>query len=174
LLPCELCDSNDVANCLNCDPDEPGVCISCKSDYYIDREVNECLSCSAEVSQAQGCKRCDADSCLECLPGYFEVEDLITGKVTCSKCDLADFNSAYQLQPNRCTQCVGASNPRACKYCEVGFLRSVSNPDSCELRCDVGQYPNVTYTLKNQNENLLETTECKLCDSSCSGCIGPG
>ena len=60
-----------------------------------------------------------------------------------------------------------------CLYCDVGFLGSISNPSSCELKCDDSQYPSVTFTEVNDNENVFESTECLTCDSSCLTCVGP-
>ena len=146
---CTLCRPDSVEHCLACDPDVFGhvppppelidKCVSCEPDYYLSE--NACLACAPEVTEANGCKRCDGTiegaSCQECLPGYFEVTDPMTGYITCSKCDLDEFNSAYILEPNRCTQCTNA-DPKACKFCDIGFLNSASNPGSCELRCDSG------------------------------------
>lgn len=72
------------------------------------------------------------------MPGYYEVVDALTGQVSCAKCDLEEFNSAYVLEPNRCSQCVSEEKPTSCKYCDIGFLGSLSSPDTCELKCDDG------------------------------------
>lgn len=89
-LNCDLCRPDSVEHCLACDPDnkDTDLCLSCESGYYLDKSQNQCLACAAEVTEANGCKRCDGTidgaSCQECLPGYFEVTDPITGYITCS------------------------------------------------------------------------------------------
>ena len=82
LLPCKLCDSTNVPNCLNCDPDKPSICISCNEGFYIDVDTNKCNSCPADTSLSAGCRRCSAETCLECMPGYYEIIDG-TGRMTC-------------------------------------------------------------------------------------------
>ena len=106
------------------------------------------------------------------MPGYYESTDG-SGRMTCKKCQMDAFNAAYSLEPNRCKQCVGNGNATRCKYCDIGFLGSKENPESCELKCSVSQYPVVLYTAKNQNENLIDSTKCIDCNSACGSCVGP-
>ena len=175
---CELCDLEDVENCLACDPDNPDVCLSCDSGYYLDSEIQEdlsvvqvCSDCPSGLTLDDGCARCSATSCLECQTGFYEVVDELTGYVTCASCDVD--NSDYTLEPNRCSQC-STTDSTECLFCDVGFLGSTSNPDSCQLKCDDGQYPSVTFTDQNDNENFISSTQCLSCHSSCATCIGSG
>ena len=104
---CDLCDSVTVEHCLNCDTTQPELCVSCEPDYYVASEGTECAACAVEVTEANGCARCSADTCLECLPGYYEADLEGNGQVTCLPCDLTEFNSQYTVSPNRCSQCHG-------------------------------------------------------------------
>ena len=94
----------------------------------------------------------------------------MTGLKTCKACDLTAFNSQYLLEPNRCSRC-RADDPTKCAYCDIGFLGSTSNPESCELKCDDGQYPEIIFETLNFNENVIsESSGCMSCHSSCKTC----
>ena len=56
----------------------------------------------------------------------------------------------------------------------MGFLGSLSAPESCELKCDDGQFPRVTFEEVNDNENVISGTECTQCDETCATCMGAG
>lgn len=156
VLNCALCDPYLISNCNTCDPDRPQQCASCNSGYWLNvtnvlsngliSQQTKCIACTLST----GCNRCNSTNhCLECNPGY-----QLTSSGTCQACDLAAFNSGYTYFPTRCTICT-PSSPTACQYCDIGFLGSYSNPNSCELKCDINQYPNVTYEVVNSNENVI-------------------
>ena len=155
-----------------CDTDDPaGTCLLCEEGYYVDKAAGtSCAPCADGLTIADGCFRCDADECLECLPGYYFTTDPSTGKDVCTACQLDDFNAQYSVEPNRCSRCQ-ADAPDQCLVCDIGFLGSTSNPNSCELKCDDKQYPVVDYEPVNGNENVMAATSgCKDCHTSCKTC----
>ena len=154
-----------------CDPDDTSTCVGCDSDYWLNKEDGTtCEQCASGIQVADGCFRCDETECLECLPNYYMVTDATTGLASCSACDLDAFNSQYEIEPNRCSRCL-SSDPTSCAVCDIGFLGSTSNPTSCELKCDDGQYPEIIFETLNYNENIIsETSGCMSCDSSCKTC----
>ena len=85
-LGCVLCDSSNVEHCNMCDPDDENTCLSCVQDYYLNKATASCELCSADLAQEAGCSRCDADECLECLPGFYMEVDAATGFSKCSAC----------------------------------------------------------------------------------------
>lgn len=77
----------------------------------------------------EGCARCSINQCLECESGYI----LVGGK--CVACELDAFNDGFFVEPNRCTVC-SEYDLTKCAYCDVGYLNSFTDPDSCLLTCD--------------------------------------
>lgn len=100
---CDLCDSANIENCLSCNRDFPELCVSCEANFYLANNGTECTACESDFLLDSGCARCSETSCLECLPGYYEVEIAATGEFKCEKCDLTVFNAPYTLVPNRCS-----------------------------------------------------------------------
>ena len=102
--------------------------------------------------------------------------DDVSGLDRCLACDLTEFNSVYALLPNRCSQCADGVSEfiTTCKYCDIGFLGSTSNPLQCELKCDDNQYPTVNYkvVVDNvvENQNAIESTVCMDCHGDCATC----
>ena len=164
---CTLCDST-IDNCSMCDPDDESTCLSCNADYYLDKtNGTTCVQCASGNRLEDGCFRCDENECMECLPNYYLEADAVTGLNTCKACDLASFNSQYDIEPNRCSRC-RADDPTKCAICDIGFLGSTSNPESCELKCDDGQFPEIIFETINFNENIIsESSGCVSCHSSC-------
>lgn len=111
--------------------------MSCDDGYYLDKTANTCYTCDDEINVAAGCKRCDSGSCLECSNGYYKSYDSTRGGYICEQCDLTAHNADYIFQPDRCSQCE-ATDSTVCKYCDIGFLGSTSNPDKCVTKCDTG------------------------------------
>ena len=77
--------------------------MSCEANYYLANNGTECAECENDFLIDSGCARCSNTTCLECLPGYYEVEIAETGEFKCEKCDLTEFNAPYTLVPNRCS-----------------------------------------------------------------------
>jgi hypothetical protein len=142
-LFCSLCTSTQ-ANCAQCDSEIPARCMSCNDGFYLNKLTNTCGACSVDTNLASGCKRCDSGSCLECLNGYYKSYDSEKLGYVCKKCDLTEHNKNYVFQPDRCSQCE-KTDATVCKYCDIGFLGSTSNPTQCVTKCDVGQFPEITY-----------------------------
>ena len=114
--------------------------MACESGYYLEKSEalyntyrTQCKKCP-DVYFVEGCVRCSIDACLECESGY------VLSDGTCIPCELNTYNSPYFIEPNRCTTCYAGALSE-CAYCDIGYLQSYSDPASCVLVCDDGQYP---------------------------------
>ncbi|MGH0132203.1 UNVERIFIED_CONTAM: hypothetical protein FKN15_048930 [Acipenser sinensis] len=188
---CKLCDSS----CRHCSGPGPNQCVSCKPNFALHPTEKRCIECcESEVNQTDcclcttnsecdrtcaGCTGPELTDCTKCKKGLaLDPDTMMCGVTGDSNCPPKTFLHDDQFTCMAChKQCESCNGPNAndCQTCALPNYLYNYTPQGC-LTCDWGStlQNGICYPRCEEQRYLSEDEVCKLCDSSCRHCSGPG
>ena len=137
-------------------------CLECNKNYYLNKNQNECLTCS---QLNEGCSSCNNNgSCTECLEGF---------KKNGNQCMRKDEETEEVKYGPECktfkgidSKCEKCSNSGFCLKCEKGFYLTGIDKDSKCIKC---------LSTCEECESINKCTKCNdgllLNNGSCDSCL---
>jgi len=135
-------------------------CLECHKNYYLNKNQNECLTCS---QMNEGCSSCNNNgSCSECLEGFIK---------NGSKCEYEDGVECkiFKEIDSKCEKC---SKSGFCLKCEKGFYLSGIDKDSKCIRClsTCEECKSINKCTKCNDGLILNNGSCDSCLLHIDGC----
>ncbi|MGH0117434.1 UNVERIFIED_CONTAM: hypothetical protein FKN15_034621, partial [Acipenser sinensis] len=178
---CASCSGTQHDDCDSCSSLFPrlyeGQCsVECPAGTYYESSANECQECDRTCT---GCTGPELTDCTKCKKGLaLDPDTMMCGVTGDSNCPPKTFLHDDQFTCMAChKQCESCNGPNAndCQTCVLPNYLYNYTPQGC-LTCDWGStlQNGICYPRCEEQRYLSEDEVCKLCDSSCRHCSGPG